>query len=51
MTINSPEVQEWYYRMMNDPEYFEIFRFKDTINDYNCIIEEFHKLYEQTPAI
>ncbi|MFL6420456.1 MAG: hypothetical protein ACJ71P_13785 [Nitrososphaeraceae archaeon] len=25
-------------------------RFKDTINDYNSIIEEFEKLYEQTPA-
>jgi hypothetical protein len=47
---HSPEVQEWCYRMMNDPEYFEKFRFKDTINDYNSIIEEFQKQYEQTPA-
>jgi hypothetical protein len=47
---HSPEVQEWCYRMMNDPEYFEKFRFKDTINDYNSIIEEFAKLYEQTPV-
>ena len=38
------------YRMMNDPEYFEKWRFKDTINDYNMIIKEFEKLYEQTPA-
>jgi hypothetical protein len=35
---------------MNDPEYFEKWRFKDTINDYNSIIEEFQKLYEQTPV-
>jgi hypothetical protein len=47
---HSPEVQEWCYRMMNDPEYFEKWRFKDTINDYNSIIEEFEKLYEQTAA-
>jgi hypothetical protein len=36
--------------MMNDPEYFEKWRFKDTINDYNMVIKEFQKLYEQTPA-
>jgi hypothetical protein len=36
--------------MMNDPEYFEKWRFKDTINDYNMIIEEFQKSYEQTPV-
>jgi hypothetical protein len=36
--------------MMNDPEYFEKWRFKDTINDYNSIIEEFQKSYEQTPV-
>jgi hypothetical protein len=35
---------------MNDPEYFEKWRFKDTINDYNSIIKEFEKLYEQTPT-
>jgi len=35
---------------MNDPDYFEKWRFKDTINDYNSIIEEFQKLYEQTPT-
>jgi hypothetical protein len=34
---------------MNHPEYFEKWRFKDTINDYNSIIEEFQKSYEQTP--
>ena len=47
---HSPEVQEWCFRLMNDPEYFEKWRFKDTINDYNSIIEEFQKLYEQTPV-
>jgi hypothetical protein len=36
--------------MMNDPEYFEKFRYIDTINDYNMIIEEFQKSYEQTPV-
>ena len=41
MTKTCPEVQEWYYRMMNGPEYFERWRFKDTINDYNSIIKEF----------
>ncbi|MFL6316740.1 MAG: hypothetical protein ACJ73C_08405, partial [Nitrososphaeraceae archaeon] len=35
---------------MNDPEQFEKERYIDSINDYNNIIEEFQKLYEQTPA-
>jgi hypothetical protein len=35
---------------MNDPEYFEKWRYIDTINDYNSIIAEFQKLYEQTPV-
>ena len=43
-------MQEWCYRMMNDPEYFERWRYTDSINDYNSIIEEFEKLYEQTPT-
>jgi ElaB/YqjD/DUF883 family membrane-anchored ribosome-binding protein len=43
------QTQEWVYRLMNDPEYFEKWRYTDTINDYNSIIEEFEKLYEQTP--
>jgi hypothetical protein len=47
---HSPEVQEWCYRMMNDPEYFEKWRFKDTINDYNLVIEECQKLYDNTPV-
>ena len=35
---------------MNDPEYWEKFRYIDTINDYKSIIEEFQKQYEQTPV-
>jgi hypothetical protein len=35
---------------MSDPEYFERWRYLDTINDYNSILEEFQKQYEQTPA-
>ena len=42
---HSPEDQKWVYRMMNDPEYF---RYIDTINDYNMIIEECQKLYDNT---
>jgi hypothetical protein len=45
---HSPEVQEWYYLMMNDPEYFEKFRYIDTINDYNLLIDECQKLYDNT---
>jgi hypothetical protein len=46
---HSHEVQEWYFRLMNDPEYFERWRYTDNIEAYNSIIE-FQKLYEQTPA-
>ncbi|MFL6344221.1 MAG: hypothetical protein ACJ71A_02090, partial [Nitrososphaeraceae archaeon] len=42
------EAQEWCFRLMNDPEYFEKWRYVDTINDYNNIIAEFQKLYDQT---
>jgi hypothetical protein len=35
---------------MNDPEYFEKWRYMDTINDYSNLIAEFQKLYEQTPV-
>jgi hypothetical protein len=38
----SPEVQEWYF-LMNDPEYFERWRYTDNIDAYNNIIEEFEK--------
>jgi len=37
---HSPEVQEWCYHMMNDPEYYERWRYIDTINDYSSIIAE-----------
>jgi hypothetical protein len=47
---HSPEVQEWYFRLMNDPEYFEKWRYIDTINAYSSIIDEFQKLYDKTPA-
>ena len=47
---HSPEVQEWYFRLMNDPGYFEKWRFIDNINVYNSIIEQFQKVYEQTPV-
>jgi predicted methyltransferase len=33
---------------MNDPEYFEKWRYIDTINDYNNLIAEFQKLYNHT---
>jgi hypothetical protein len=48
--LSGTEAQEWYFRLMNDPKQFEKFRFKDTIDDYNMVIKEFEKLYEQTPA-
>ena len=40
---HSPEVQEWVYRLMNDPEYFEKWMYTDNINAYNSIIEECQK--------
>ena len=36
--------------MMNDPECFERFRYIDTINNYNLVIDECQKLYDNTPA-
>ena len=47
---HSIEVKEWCFRLMNDPEYFEKWRYIDTINDYNNLIEEFRKLYDNTPT-
>ena len=44
------EAQKWYFRLMNDPKQFEKERFIDSINEFNRIIEEFQKLYEETPA-
>jgi hypothetical protein len=48
--IHDPKVHEWYYRMMNDPNQWEKFRFVDAIDDYNSIIEELQRQYEQTPV-
>jgi hypothetical protein len=47
---HSTEAQEWYFRLMNDPEYFEKWRYIDTINDYSNLIAEFQKLYDKTLA-
>jgi hypothetical protein len=44
------EAQERCFRLMNDSEYFERLRHIDTINDYNNLIEEFQKLYDNTPT-
>jgi hypothetical protein len=45
-----PEVEEWYYRMMHEPNQWEKFRFRDAIYDYENIIAELEKLYEITPT-
>ena len=47
---HSTEAQEWCFRLMNDPEYFEKWRYMYTINDYSSLIAEFQKLYENTPT-
>ena len=44
------EAQQWYFHLVNDPNEFEKCRYIDTINDYNSIIAEFQKIYENTPA-
>ena len=44
------EAQEWYFPLMNDSEYFEKWRYIDSINVYSSVIEELQKLYEQTPV-
>jgi len=46
--IHDPEVQKWYFHMAKDG--WEKFRYIDTINDYNMIIDEFQKSFEQTPV-
>ena len=33
------EAQEWYFRLMNDPNQFEKMRFIDSINVYSSVIE------------
>jgi hypothetical protein len=44
------EAQEWCFRLVNDPVQFEKERYMDTINDYNNLIAEFQKLYDNTPT-
>jgi hypothetical protein len=39
MRGHDPDVAAWLYKMMNDPEYFEKFRYVDSINNYNNIID------------
>jgi hypothetical protein len=45
---HDPEVAEWVYRLMNDPVYYEQWRYKDAIDDYNSVIEHSQKLYNET---
>ena len=47
---HDPDVAEWVYRMMNSTHEWEKFRYTDTINNYNMILEELEKHYEQTPV-
>ena len=47
---HNPEVHEWCYGMLNHPDKWEKFRYKDTIEDYINIIEHCQKLYDSTPA-
>ncbi len=47
---HDPEVAEWMYRLMNDPDYYERWFYKDSINNYNMQLEEFAKRCEQTPV-
>ena len=44
------EAEECYFRLMNDPKQFEKERFIDSINEFNRIINEFQKLYDETPS-
>ena len=44
------ELDKWRYRLMTDPDYYEKERYIDTINEYSNLIEEYQKLYEQTPV-
>ena len=50
MDGHDPDVAEWLYRMMNDPDYYEKWFYKDAVEDYNNIIEHSQKLLEITPA-
>jgi hypothetical protein len=49
MKGHDPDVAKWLYRMMNDPDFYEQWRFLDTIDEYNNLIAESQKHYEQTP--
>ena len=41
---HDPKVHEWYFRMMNDPDKWEKFRYTDAIYDYKNIVAELEKL-------
>ena len=45
MYAHDPEVQEWCYRMMHDPEEWEKFRYIDAIHDYKNIIANSRMFY------
>jgi transposase len=47
---HDPKVQEWCYRLMNDPNQYERWRYTDTIRDYSSIIAGLQKQYDKTPA-
>jgi hypothetical protein len=47
---HGPDVASWMYRLMNDPKYYEQWRFKEAIDDYNVIIAHCQELYDTTPA-
>jgi hypothetical protein len=46
--IHDPDVERWYFHMAKDG--WEKFRYIDTIRDYNMILDEFQKSYEQIPV-
>jgi hypothetical protein len=47
---HDPDVATWMYRLMNDPEYYERWFYKDAMDDYNMIIAECQKMYDMTPV-
>jgi hypothetical protein len=48
--LHRSEAEEWYFRLMNDPEQYEKETFVDHINEINFIIKEFQKLHERPPV-
>jgi hypothetical protein len=45
------EAEEWHFHLMKgDDKQFEQWRFIDSINNYNNLIEQFQKMYDETPA-